>query len=223
MKDIAKLEEKLEYSFQNKELAVEALTHRSCKDKYNNERLEFLGDAVLDLIVGEYLYKNLGRAKEGELSKIRASLVNEKGLARLAKRIELGALVRISKAEEGNSGREKPSIVSNAYEAVMGAVYLDSGLGSVEKIVIDMLEDEYPVMDLNTLFKDYKTRLQEITQAKFGEVPTYNVVRESGPDHKKEFEVEILVKGEMIAKALGSSKKEAQQNVAQLAMEKIGE
>ncbi|MCV6607304.1 MAG: ribonuclease III [Campylobacterales bacterium] len=215
------LEEKLGYSFKDLKLIDEALTHRSCKKEYNNERLEYLGDAVLDLIVGEYLFKKLTKAAEGELSKIRASLVNEKGLAVLAKRLDLGKFINISKAEESNKGREKPSIVSNAFEAVMGAIYLDSGLEQVEKIMINLLEEEYPVMDLKSLFKDYKTALQEITQARYSEVPVYTVIGEKGPDHNKEFEIQIEINGQIIAKAIGKSKKDAQQNVAKIALEKI--
>lgn len=221
MNNIEKLEKKLNYNFQNKELIEEALTHRSCKKNYNNERLEYLGDAVLDLIVGEYLFKKLAKAAEGELSKIRASLVNEKGLTKLASKIDLSVFLKVSKAEESNKGREKPSIIANCFEAVMGAIYLDGGLKDVEIIAIKLIEEVYPSVDLKTLFKDYKTSLQEITQAKFGQVPEYVVVGESGPDHKKEFEIEIRINGEKIAVAKGKSKKDAQQNVAQIALEKM--
>jgi ribonuclease-3 len=119
------LERNIQYTFKNKELLTHALTHKSCKKPYNNERLEFLGDAVLDLIVGEYLYIKFPTANEGNLSKIRASIVNEKGFMRLANEISLGKYIMISNAEENNSGRNKPSILSNAFEALMGAVYLE--------------------------------------------------------------------------------------------------
>ena len=221
MNEVKNLEKRLEYTFKNKNLIKEALTHRSCKKSYNNERLEFLGDAVLDLIVGEYLFKTLKKAAEGELSKIRASLVNEKGLARLAMRIDLSSFIQISKAEESNNGRKKPSIISNCFEAVLGAIYLDSGLSRVKEIAIKLIEAEYPTMDLKTLFEDYKTAIQEVTQAKFGEVPEYTVIAESGPDHQKEFEIEIKINGQKIATAKGKSKKDAQQNVAKIALEKI--
>ena len=165
------LEKSIKYKFKNKELLTHALTHKSCKKPYNNERLEFLGDAVLDLIVGEYLYIKFPTANEGNLSKIRASIVNEKGFMRLANEISLGKHIMISNAEENNSGRNKPSILSNAFEALMGAVYLEEGLETVRRITVEMMERVYPKIDLMTLFSDYKTSLQELTQARFGVTP----------------------------------------------------
>jgi len=128
------LEEKINYQFDNKKLLDEALTHKSCKKPYNNERLEFLGDAVLDLVVGEYLYRKFPNFHEGDLSKLRASIVNEKGFQKFAKELNLGSYIYISVAEENNNGRHKASICSNAFEAVMGAIYLDGGLKEVENI-----------------------------------------------------------------------------------------
>lgn len=215
-KDKGKLEAVLGYRFVNEQLIVEALTHRSCKMGYNNERLEFLGDAVLDLVVGEYLYNRFPEYDEGFLSKIRASLVNEKGFKKLADALELGEYIHISAAEENNSGREKPSILSNAFEAVMGAVYLDSGLEEVRRIVHDLLRRVYPKIDLDELFSDHKTRLQEITQARYGVTPEYRLLASSGPDHKKEFEVQVEIEGRPYAVGKGGSKKAAQQEAARL-------
>ena len=139
MNDYSKLEKCLDYQFKNKDLIIEALTHKSFKKPYNNERLEFLGDAVLNLIVGEYLFTKFPKSNEGELSKIRASLVNETGFTRLANEIKLGDFIYISTAEERNKGRTKASILSDAFEAIMGAIYLESGLETLKPIILDLL------------------------------------------------------------------------------------
>lgn len=219
--DFTQLESKLGYNFKNKELLKEALTHKSCKVKYNNERLEFLGDAVLDLVVGEFLYKTFPNTPEGDLSKLRASLVNEEGFERLAKLIDLGKYIQISQAEENNNGREKASILANAFEAIMGAIYLESGLEKPRDIAIKLIEKAYPKIDLNSIFKDYKTMLQEITQARFGKIPEYRVVKSTGPDHNKEFTVEVKVDDRVLGRAVGKSKKQAEKKVAQIAIEML--
>jgi len=221
MKQIKALEKALNYKFKRADLITEALTHKSYKKPYNNERLEFLGDAVLDLIVGEYLFNKFPKEDEGVLSKIRASLVNEKGFTRLAKKINLGNSLLISLAEENNDGRTKPSLLSNAFEAIIGAIYLESGLKVSSDITIKLIESTYQSIDLNSLSKDFKTTLQELTQADFGETPTYKLVRSFGPDHKKEFEIAVELQNRVIASALGKSKKEAQQRVAEIALKKL--
>jgi ribonuclease-3 len=215
------LEEALDYRFKDINLITEALTHKSFKKPYNNERLEFLGDAVLDLIVGEYLFRKFPNKDEGILSKIRASLVNEKGFTRLATNINLGNSILISTAEENNGGRTKPSLLSNAFEAVIGAIYLESGLNVASKIVINLIERSYKSIDLNSLSKDFKTALQELTQAEFGETPNYELIKSFGPDHKKEFEIAVLLKNRVIASAIGRSKKDAQQRAAYIALQKL--
>jgi len=215
------LEEALNYRFKQDDLITEALTHKSYKKPYNNERLEFLGDAVLDLIVGEYLFRKFPKEDEGLLSKIRASLVNERGFTRLANNINLGDSILISSAEENNSGRTKPSLLSNAFEAVIGAIYLESGLEVTSKIVIKLIESSYKTIDLNSLSKDFKTTLQELTQADFGETPNYKLVRAFGPDHKKEFEIAVELQNKIISSAIGRSKKEAQQKAAEIALKKL--
>lgn len=219
MSDIKQLEQCLGYQFQSEALIVEALTHKSSKKPYNNERLEFLGDAVLDLIIGEFLFERFPKSNEGELSKMRASLVNEKGFANLAREIELGKYIYISAAEENNKGRSKPSLLSNAFEAIMGAIYLEAGLEIVREITNCLLEKVYPQIDLTTLFYDYKTTLQEVTQAKFGETPVYELLESFGPDHKKEFKIAVMIQGKEYARAIGRSKKEAQQETARMALE----
>ncbi|SHO80174.1 Ribonuclease III [hydrothermal vent metagenome] len=219
MNSYVQLEERLSYTFKNKQLIVEALTHKSYKKPYNNERLEFLGDAVLDLIVGEFLFQKFSNSDEGVLSKIRASLVNESGFTLLAKSINLGDYIYISIAEENNDGRSKPSLLSNAFEAVIGAIYLEAGLDVVKDITIKLLNEVHPKIDLETLSRDYKTTLQELTQSTYGSTPTYELIGATGPDHKKEFEISIIVDDKNIASAKGKSKKEAQQKAAKKALE----
>jgi ribonuclease-3 len=219
MDDLQALQQQLGYHFKNKELLIEALTHKSYKQPYNNERLEFLGDAVLDLIVGEYLYKKFTHFEEGNLSKMRASLVNEGGFTRLALYLNLGEYIYLSNAEENNSGRTKSSLLSNAFEALMGAIYLETGLDTVRTITIDLLEKVHPDISLDSLFKDYKTSLQELTQAHYGITPDYQLVAAHGPDHKKEFEIAAFIDGKRYASAIGKSKKQAQQEAAKIALE----
>jgi len=221
MTDYSQLEKRLNYTFRDKRLIIEALTHKSYKKPYNNERLEFLGDAVLDLIVGEYLFSKFPNSNEGVLSKIRASLVNESGFTLLARAIDLGEYIYLSAAEENNNGRNKPSLLSNAFEAVIGAVYLEAGLEKAKEIAIALLEASHPRIDLDTLSKDYKTALQELTQATHGVTPQYEMLGSSGPDHRKEFEIAVTLNGETIATAKGKSKKEAQQKAAQIALEAL--
>ena len=223
MSQFKALEKALNYKFKQDDLITEALTHKSYKRPYNNERLEFLGDAVLDLIVGEYLFNKFPKEDEGLLSKIRASLVNEKGFTKLAIDINLGAALLISSAEENNYGRTKPSLLSNAFEAIIGAIYLESDLRTTSKVAIGLIEASYETIDLNSLSKDFKTTLQELTQAEFGETPTYKMIRAFGPDHKKEFEIAIELQHKIISSAIGKSKKEAQQRAAEIALRKLKE
>jgi len=219
MKPIEDLEKKLNYTFKDRDLIIEALTHKSYKQPYNNERLEFLGDAVLDLIVGEFLFNTFKQSDEGKLSKMRASLVNEEGFTKLARVLNLGEHIFLSNAEENNGGREKSSLLSNAFEAVMGAIYLESGLEVLNEIVLKLLDENYKEISLDSLFKDYKTSLQEITQAHFGETPEYVMVGSSGPDHKKEFTIAVIIQGKEYARANGKSKKIAQQESAKIAID----
>ncbi|QOY54597.1 ribonuclease III [Candidatus Sulfurimonas marisnigri] len=222
-KNIDILEKTLGYKFKKEKLIIEALTHKSYKQPYDNERLEFLGDAVLDLIVGEYLFNKFPQSDEGKLSKIRASLVNESGFDMLARSINLGEYIYLSNAEENNGGREKASLLSNAFEAIIGAIYLEAGLKVVEKIAISIIEKNHKDISLDSLFKDFKTTLQELTQARFGQIPDYQVIASRGPDHKKEFEVAVIIEEKEYARAMGKSKKIAQQEAAKMAVEMLKE
>lgn len=221
---IAEFERILGYEFRDENLIREALTHKSVKAGYSNERLEFLGDAVLDLVVGEYLYKKIrGTNNEGNLSKLRAALVNEFSFAKISELLHIGEFLFLSLAEEKNGGRNKPSLVSDALEAVMGAVYLEAGLEKVKGIFINLLEKEYDKINLETLGKDYKTTLQEITQARFALIPRYELISSSGPDHKKTFEMALFLGEEERARAKGASKKEAEQKAAAAVLKELGE
>ena len=220
-KNIEQLQLILGYEFKDTKLIIEALTHKSYKKPYDNERLEFLGDAVLDLVVGEYLFKKFSNSPEGNLSKIRASLVNETGFEKLARFLNLGDCILLSNAEANNGGREKSSLLSNAFEAVMGAIYLEAGLKTVESVAIALIEKNYIEISLDSLFSDFKTLLQEITQAQFGITPEYIVVASRGPDHLKEFEVAVSIQDKEYARAIGKSKKIAQQEAAKIALDVI--
>lgn len=217
--DLGNFEQTLGYHFKKQNLLKVALTHKSAKKGNHNERLEFLGDAVLDLIVGEFLYNKFPHSPEGELSKMRASMVNEKSFAKLARHLNVGKYLYISVSEEQNNGRDKDSILSNAFEAIMGAIYLESGLGAVQKLVLALLEEIYPKIDLKSLFYDHKTALQELTQALFGITPEYVVLDSFGPDHNKEFLMGVKINDREYARANGKSKKEAQQICAKAALE----
>lgn len=217
------LEEKLGYKFKDKHIINVALTHRSVQHAFNNERLEFLGDAVMDLIVGEYLFHHFKSTKEGNLSKLRAALVNEESFAKFAREIKIDKFIRLSSSEDNNNGREKDSILSDAFEAVMGAIYLEAGLEVCKKIAIRLLEKIYPKIDLKTIAKDYKTTLQEITQAKFGQIPTYKLIYQQGPDHDKEFKIAVFLGDKEYGSGIGKSKKEAQQNAAKITIESLGD
>lgn len=221
MKKYQELEKCLDYQFKNKDLIIEALTHKSYKKVFNNERLEYLGDAVLNLIVGEFLFNKFPASNEGELSKIRASLVNEKGFTKLALAINLGDYIYLSEAEDRNNGRKKASILSDAFEAIMGAIYIESGLTILKPMILKLLDENYDEINLNELFSDYKTALQEVTQAKFGAIPVYKLESAIGPDHEKEFELSLWINDKHYATAKGKSKKLAQQASARIVLNKL--
>ncbi|EEA8807852.1 ribonuclease III [Campylobacter upsaliensis] len=216
------LEAKLNYKFKDQKLLIYALTHKSAKKNYNNERLEFLGDAVLDLVVGEFLFHKFKNEAEGDLSKLRAALVNEKSFAKIATSLNLGDFIFMSIAEQNNGGKTKPSILSDAFEALIGALHLEAGFIKAKEIALRLIEENFPNIDAKSLFKDYKTKLQEITQAKMGLTPEYETLRSFGPDHQKSFEIALNLEGKEMARAIASSKKEAQQMAAKLTLEKLG-
>ncbi len=220
------LEENLGYKFNNPELLGNALAHSSyanethCKGG-SNERLEFLGDAVLSVIVTDYLYKNFGNLPEGELTKLRAALVCEKTLCKFSQELEIGKFLKLGKGELQNGGNTRPSILADAFEAVLAAIYLDGGMESARRHVMRFILPELEKHD-NASVKDYKTELQEIIQRNPEERLTYILIAESGPDHNKNFTVEVHLNSNVIGAGQGGSKKHAEQAAAKQALELMG-
>ena len=216
------LEKTIQYYFKNKSLLNTALTHKSYNVKgekhINNERLEFLGDSILGFCVAEYLYNNYSNLPEGELTKIRSMVVCEKALFRVAKRIGIGKFLNLGRGEEYTDGRNRPSILSDAMEALFAAVYLDSDIFTVKEIIIRLIEPEIHETINSGDYKDFKTLLQEFTQKDGGDSPEYCLVREEGPDHDKTFTVSVSVFGKVISEGTGRSKKEAEKQAAKKAM-----
>ena len=220
-------EKRLGYRFKHRSHLKRALTHRSFVNELrlpateHNERYEFLGDAVLELAVSHLLMERFPEAPEGELSKLRAAIVNEGQLAELAREIGLGDDLKLGKGEDQTGGRDKPSLLSDAFEAVVGAVYLDRGFGKA----FDVLERLYrAVLDRAGgvgFIRDYKTRLQEVSQARFRAVPSYRLQRTVGPDHAKTFEIHLYIQNERWGVGRGASKKNAEQAAAAEALAKL--
>jgi len=215
------LEEKLGYTFENSALLENALTHSSCANEsrgklLSNERLEFLGDSILGMVVADHLYRNHPELPEGELTRTRAALVCEESLVEVARELNLGEYLRLGKGEEAGGGRQRPSIQADAVEAVLAAIYLDGGIGSARKMIQKYILSRE--IEGITKPRDYKTALQELVQRENGQVLCYCLVGESGPDHNKRFFVEVQLNGTSVGKGEGRSKKEAEQMAAKAAM-----
>ncbi|MDO4743087.1 MAG: ribonuclease III [bacterium] len=222
------LEQNLNYSFKNKAYLIEALSHSSfvneSKSKKNsNERLEFLGDSVLSIIVSEYIFKRYSDLPEGELTKIRAFLVCEKSLCNFSRELELGKFLLLGRGELQNGGNERPSILADAFEAVLAAIYLDSGMEVARRHVLRFIVPELDKSHNEELFNDYKTMLQEIVQRNPEEQLFYTLVGESGPEHDKTFVVEVKINSNVIGRGSGHSKKQAEQQAARQALELMGQ
>lgn len=225
MDNIAKFEEIIGYTFKNKQLIQQALSHSSYsnerkKPNGSNERLEFLGDSVLSIVVSDFLYKNLNVA-EGQLTKIRASLVCEKSLHVFAKKISLGDFLLLGKGEENTGGRQRPSILADAFEAVIAAIYLDGGMEAASKHILRFIPEDVHHTG-HPVFSDFKTILQEVVQKNPEEKVEYVLIGEEGPDHNKRFVVEVCLNSQMIGRGSGRSKKEAEQLAAKEALELMG-
>ncbi len=219
------VEDRIGYKFKNKNLLENALTHSSYANECNkasNERLEFLGDSVLSIIISDYIFRRLPDVAEGWLSKYRATLVCEQSLYDVAKKISLSRFILLGKGEEMTGGRERPSIVSDAFEAVLAAIYLDGGMEIARKWVIDLMRDSIDDVIMGHRYTDYKTMLQEALQKGTKGKVTYRTISESGQDHNKVFEVQVLVDNVPKNKGTGHSKKEAEQNAAHMALRDIG-
>jgi ribonuclease III len=225
---IGSLEEILEYRFKDQNLLLQALTHRSFVNEHegealrNNESLEFLGDAVLGFIISSRIFQHCPDLTEGDLSKIKAYLVSAANLVQLAEQIRLGDFVRLSRGEEKTGGRTKRAIVVDAYEAIVGAIYLDGGVQAASDFVGRQIDGFLESLDLKQLtYGDFKSALQEFLHNVGRPEPVYRVVDEIGPDHRKTFVVQVIIHGEVIAESSGRTKKEAQQSAARLALERL--
>jgi len=228
-KKVKIVEKAVGYSFKKKEFLQRALTHKSYANERkmaheeHNERLEFLGDAVLELAVSELLMRRFPKYSEGELSKLRAAIVNEKQLANFARSFGLGDHLYLGKGEEQTSGREKQSLLADVYEAILGAIYLDRGFLKAAQIIqrhYGRLLDDTPSEEI---YRDYKTELQERSQSAFKSIPRYRLVAERGPDHDKIFEIELYIRNELFGRGQGRNKKDAEQLAAKEALVKLGE
>ena len=222
---IKDLETAIGYRFKNISLLQNALTHSSYANERwhdslkSNERLEFLGDSILGMIVAEYLYKNFPDRPEGELTRMRADMVCEKSLAGVAARIELGRHLMLGNGEEQGGGRNRDSILADAVESVIAASFLDGGMAAARQFIEKFILVEVPVKRMHNA--DYKTALQELVQQKKNQVLSYALVGESGPDHDKTFQVEVSLNGNVVGSGTGSSKKRAEQMAAKCAIEKL--
>lgn len=222
-----KLEAFIGYEFINKDLLTEALTHSSfanekkIKSNKYNERLEFLGDSVLGLIISEYLFRNYPELPEGKLTKIRAKIVCEPSLADCAKSIDLGNYLKLGKGEESTGGRNRTSILADAFEALIGSIYLDGGMENARKFIMKIMRKTIEDAICGKIFIDYKTRLQEILQADSTNKITYEIVDEIGPDHNKTFYTQVKNNNRIIGYGNGKNKKESEQNAAKMALKGV--
>lgn len=222
--DFSLLEERIGYKFKDISLLENAMTHSSyANEKHNsrecNERLEFLGDSVLGVITAEYFYHNLNHLPEGEMTKKRAACACEKSLFSFAKEIDLGDYLLLGKGEDRTGGRKRASVLADAFEALIAAIYLDGGLDEARRFVLDFVKK---AADQQMKFRDYKTELQEIIQKNPLEHLSYVLVGESGPDHDKRFEVEVNLNSNVVGYGVGRSKKLAEQQAAKQALELMG-
>ena len=226
-KKYLELEQKLGYRFKNPGLLERALTHRSYihtpenEDLRANERLEFLGDSVLGMVTSRFLFENFPDKSEGDLTILKSTLVSEANLSRIAKSISLGSYLNLSEEEEKSGGRERNSIVSDAYEAVIGAIFLDGGLAPTEKMIQNQILRKYLQITTDQTLHNYKGELLEYMQALGLGLPRYDVLEEKGPDHEKRFTIAVSVKGKRMGQGAGKNKKEAEQKAARMALENI--
>ncbi|XOB42468.1 MAG: ribonuclease III [Candidatus Nealsonbacteria bacterium] len=225
MKDISILEKKLNLDFKDKNLLTQAFVHRSYLNEnldfhlHHNERLEFLGDAVLELVVTEDLYQNYPKKPEGELTNWRAALVNSKMLSKIAQELKFGDFVLLSKGQSKEFGKARKYILANVFEAIIGAIYLDIGYDTAKEFIKKNLIKELPEIIEKGLYKDAKSRFQEKAQERTGITPSYKVLKEWGPDHVKHFVIGVFLEKKLIAKGEGSSKQEAEEEAARSALE----
>ncbi len=225
MQRLSDIQQRIGHRFKNEELLERSLIHKSYANENrvpaHNERFEFLGDAVLGLVVSEYLMRTCPDSSEGDLSRLRAAVVSEHALAKIAREIGLGSYILLGRGEEQTGGRNKDSLLADCLEAVIASVYLDGGKDAAEGFVIRFFEEVIRKTCASRGTLDYKTELQELCQERLKQLPEYRVVSETGPDHQKQFAVELSIKGEVCGRGTGKSKKEAEQKAAKEALEKL--
>lgn len=225
MTNLIELEKNISYSFKDKKILEQALRHSSYSNEKKtgklscNERLEFLGDAVLELISSEYFFDKYSDKLEGELTKLRAKYVCEPALDYSAKKLDIGKYLFLGKGEEATGGRKRPSLLSDALEAIIGAIYLDGGFANAKEFVLNNVLND---IENKQFFYDSKTILQEETQKLYSVSPEYILISEIGPDHNKQFEVKVMIEGKEFGRALGTSKKNAEQEAALVALKNLG-
>ncbi len=225
--ELAPLQEAIGVSFSDQTLLRRALTHASYLNENpecdwgDNERLEFLGDAVGGFIAAEHLYERFPEWPEGWLTSLRATLVRTETMARLASQIELGRHLLLGRGEEQSGGRSRPTLLSDAFEALLGALYLDQGLEAARRFFLPLLKSELARLSAQVPLSDAKTLLQEWTQARYHEAPSYRLVSETGPDHAKEFTVEVRIQGQVRGRGAGPSKQAAEKAAASAALEAV--
>jgi ribonuclease-3 len=225
---VKKFQEKFQLHFNNNCLIITAFKHRSYLNVTNedrtasNERLEFLGDAVLDLVITQYLYEKFPKRTEGQLSKIKSILVSQPVLAEIAGNLMLGDMILINKGEEKTGGRQRRSLLSDTFEAIVGAIYLDKGLDTAREFIYQHLLSHFKSIVQRELFKNYKSILLEYAQSQYGKLPEYKVLEEYGPDHDKRFVIAVYLDGDEVGKGNGKSKKIAEQEAAKYAMQQLG-
>lgn len=226
LKELNKLQRELKVKFTNRNILNQALTHRSYANESHanireNERLEYLGDSVLGLVINEYLFKRFEEYHEGDLAKIKSTVVSEEMLATVACEISIGSYILLGKGEENSGGRTRPSILANTVEALIGAMYLDCGLKQTKKFILGIFKKYIDQVDKIPNMRDPKTTLQELVQKKYREKPEYVLLRSEGPDHKKMFTVALTIKGSVIIEGSGTSKRRAEVDAARKIVEKI--
>jgi ribonuclease-3 len=223
------LQNNLDYRFVDSTLLIEALTHKSYSNEQSgnplscNERLEFLGDAVLDLVVSRYMFQRFPSAQEGELTRIRAEVVSEKGLSIVARTLQLGRYLRLGRGEERSGGRDKDSLAANALEALLGAVFCDGGFESACDLAERLFADLITEAAQRKHGLDHKTHLQEITQARYAQVPEYVLVCEDGPEHRRHYTVEVRLSEKPLGQGQGTTKKKAEQQAALVAIARLSD
>ncbi|NLM97049.1 MAG: ribonuclease III [Halanaerobiaceae bacterium] len=226
---LQELEKKINIEFSDKKILQRALTHKSFSNENSNlklrdnERLEFLGDSVLSIVISTYIFDNFPDYPEGELAKMRSVIVSEPILAKIAREINLGKYLLLGRGEELSGGRNRDSILSDAMEALIAAIYLEKGIDKAREFIISLFEENIKEVEKGKYIHDYKTILQELIQKKSTDRPVYVVIDEKGPDHNKEFTVEVRHGDRKLGTGSGNSKKEAEQNAARVALETLGE